>query len=76
MNGIQGLMATIRQGVKPREQQAVRGVIEEDRVRIGARSYPFRAAVEFRTAIDCKTDDGCRVWVLLTEGGKAIIVGA
>ncbi|MGF0127752.1 hypothetical protein [Selenomonas bovis] len=70
MNGIQGLMATIRQGVKPREQQAVRGVIEEDRVRIGARSYPFRAAV------DCRTDDGCRVWVLLTAGGKAIIVGA
>lgn len=70
MNGIQGLMATIRQGVKPREQQAVRGVIEEDRVRIGARSYPFRAAV------DCRTDDGCRVWALLTEGGKAVIVGA
>lgn len=70
MNGIQGLMETIRQGVKPREQQAVRGVIEEDRVRIGARSYPFRAAV------DCRTDVGCRVWVLLTEGGKAIIVGA
>ena len=64
MNGIQGLMETIRQGVKPREQQAVRGVIEEDRVRIGAR------------AVDCRTDDGCRVWVLLTEGGKAIIVGA
>ena len=63
-------MATIRQGVKPREQQAVRGVIEEDRVRIGARSYPFRAAV------DCRTDDGCRVWALLTEGGKAVIVGA
>ena len=70
MNGINGLMDTIRKGVKPREQQAVRGVIEEDRVRIGARSYPFRAAV------DCRTDDGCRVWVLLTEGGKAIIVGA
>ena len=70
MNGIQGLMATIRQGMKPREQQAMRGVIEDGRVRIGARSYPFRATV------DCRTDDGCRVWVLLTEGGKAIIVGA
>ncbi|WP_294157810.1 hypothetical protein [uncultured Selenomonas sp.] len=70
MNGINGLMDTIRRGVKPKEQKAVRGVIADGRVWVGARSYPFR------TAIDCKTDDGCRVWVLISEGGNAVIVGA
>ena len=70
MSGIQGLMDTIRKGVKPKEQKAVRGVIADGRVWVGARSYPFR------TAIDGKTENGCRVWVLVSEGGNAVIVGA
>ena len=38
MNGINGLMDTIRRGLKPKEQKAVRGVIEDGRVWVGARS--------------------------------------
>ena len=73
MNGVLGLAAAIRAGVSRRqsqESQAQRGVIQNGRVHIGERSYPFRAAV------DCNTSDGSLVWVQISRGGTAVIVGA
>ena len=69
-----GLAETIRTGMKRMrenaEQKAQRGVIEGGRVRIGARSYPMKAAV------DADTSDGSRVWVLIAQNGTAVIIGA
>ena len=73
MNGVLGLAAAIRAGIKNSkvvESQAQRGRIQNGRVHIGERSYPFRAAV------DCNTEDGCLVWVQISKGGIAVIVGA
>ena len=73
MNGILGLAATIRAGIKNSkmvESKAQRGRIQNGRVHIGERSYPFRAAVE------CNTSDGSLVWVQISKGGTAVIVGA
>jgi len=73
MNGILGLAAAIRAGIKNAragESQAQRGRIQNGRVHIGERSYPFRAAV------DCNTSDGSFVWVQISKGGTAVIVGA
>lgn len=71
MNGVDGLAEAVREAVKHQQPaSARRGVIEGDFVRIGSRSYPFSAAV------DCHTDDGCCVWVQLTQNGHAVIVGA
>ena len=74
MNGVQGLMDALRKGVKDtREKQegkAQRGVIQGGRVRIGSRSYPFKAVV------DCSTEEGAFVWVQISKGGTAIILGA
>jgi len=39
-------------------------------VRIGARSYPFKAAV------DVNTEEGSFVWVQISQAGTAVIVGA
>ena len=74
MNGVQGLMDALRKGVKDtRERQegkAQRGVIQGGRVRIGAHSYLFKAVV------DCSTEEGALVWVQISKGGTAIILGA
>lgn len=73
MNGILGLVAVIRAGIKNSkvvESQAQRGRIQNGRVHIGERSYPFRAAV------DCNTSDGSLVWVQISRGGTAVIVEA
>ena len=73
MNGVVGLAAAIRAGMKNAqmdESKAQRGVIQNGRVHIGERSYPFRAAV------DCNTGDGTLVWVQISKGGTAVIVGA
>ena len=73
MNGVVGLAAAIRAGMKNAqmdESKAQRGVIQNGRVHIGERSYPFRAAV------DCNTSDGSLVWVQISRGGTAVIVGA
>ena len=73
MHGILGLAAAIRAGIKNSqvgESQAQRGRIQNGRVHIGERSYPFRAAV------DCNTSDGSLVWVQISKGGTAVIVGA
>ena len=73
MNGVLGLAAAIRAGIKNSkvvESQAQRGRIQNGRVHIGERSYPFRAVV------DCNTSDGSLVWVQISRGGTAVIVGA
>ena len=74
MDGMSGLAETIRTGMKRMrenaEQKAQRGIIEDGRVRIGARSYPMKAAV------DADTSDGSRVWVLIARDGTAVIIGA
>ena len=73
MNGILGLAAAIRAGLRngqSQESRAQRGIIRNGRVHIGERSYPFRVAV------DCNTGDGSFVWVQTSKGGIAVIVGA
>ena len=74
MNGVQGLADALRKSLKDtREKQegkAQRGVIQGGRVRIGSRSYSFKAVV------DCSTEEGALVWVQLSKGGTAIILGA
>ena len=73
MNGILGLAAAIRAGLRngqSQESRAQRGIIRNGRVHIGERSYPFRVAV------DCNTSDGSLVWVQISKGGTAVIVGA
>ena len=73
MNGILGLAAAIRVGIKNSkvvESQAQRGRIQNGRVHIGERSYPFRVAV------DGNTSGGSLVWVQISRGGTAVIVGA
>ena len=73
MNGVMGLAAAIRVGIKNSkvvESQAQRGRIQNGRVHIGERSYPFH------TAVDCNTGDGTIVWVQISTGGTAVIVGA
>lgn len=73
MNGVPGLVAAIRTGIKNAragESQAQRGRIQNGRVHIGERSYPFRVVV------DCNTAEGSLVWVQISKGGTAVIVGA
>ena len=74
MNGMQGLIDALRKSIKDtREKQegkAQRGVIQGGRVRIGSRSYSFKAVV------DCSTEEGAIVWVQISKGGTAIILGA
>ena len=73
MNGVPGLATAIRAGLQngqSQESRAQRGRIQNGRVHIGERSYPFRAAV------DCNISDGSLVWVQISRGGTAVIVGA
>ena len=74
MGGVKGLAESLRIGVKRikknAEQKAMRGTLEGGRVRIGARSYPYKAAV------DIPVEEGSLVWVLLSDAGTAVIVGA
>ena len=69
MNGVQGLMDALRKGVKDTKERQ-EGVIQGGRVRIGSRSYPFK------TVVDCSTEEGALVWVQISKGGTAIILGA
>ena len=74
MNGVQGLADILRRRVKStkerQEVKAQRGVIQGGRVRIGSHSYPLKAVV------DCSTGEGALVWVQISRGGTAIILGA
>jgi len=74
MNGVERLADALRIGMKnarkKSEQKAKRGVIQGGMVRIGARSYPFKAAV------DVNTEEGSFVWVQISQAGTAVIVGA
>ena len=73
MHGIMGLAQILREGRKnngTEEQRAQRGRIQNGRVHIGEQSYPFRAAMDWNTS------DGSLVWIQISKGGTAIIVGA
>lgn len=74
MNGVRGLVQILQQNIRQTKRhehlQAQRGLIENNKVRIGARSYPFQVAV------DCNTEEGASVWVQLTKNGTAIVIGA
>lgn len=74
MDGVKGLAESLRIGMKKMkknaEQKAMRGAIQGGRVRIGARSYPYKAAV------DIHIGEGSLVWVQLSDAGTAVIVGA
>lgn len=74
MNGVKGLANVLQQRMrrakKENSQQAQRGTIVNGKVRLGARSYPFRVAV------DCNTGEGASVWVQLTKNGTAVVIGA
>ncbi len=72
MNGVDGLARVVRRIANSHKGigQAQRGIIQDDKVRVGNRSYPFTAAVE------CHTENGSAVWVQLTKAGRAVIVGA
>lgn len=74
MKGVDGLAEVIKRlaghNKSAQEYHAQRGIINNGKIRIGAVSYPYKAAV------DCCTDEGSVVWVLLTKSGTAVIVGA
>ena len=74
MDGVNGLAESLRIGVKRikknSEQKAQRGTVKGGRVRIGARSYPYKAAV------DIHVEEGSLVWVQISDAGTAVIVGA
>ncbi len=74
MDGVAGLAESLRIGVKrikkESEQTAMRGTVQGGRVRIGSKSYPYKAAV------DVNVSEGSHVWVQISEAGTAIIVGA
>lgn len=70
MRGMAGLAETIAKSRRAKENSGAQyGIIHGGRVNIGSRSYPFVAAV------DCPAEDGDGVWVLLTKGGMAVVVG-
>lgn len=74
MDGVKGLAESLRIGVKQiqkrSEQKAKRGTVQGGRVRIGSKSYPLKAAV------DVNASEGSLVWVQISQGGTAVIVGA
>lgn len=70
--GIKELATAIRNAVNKRideEARAKRGIIKDGRFLVGAKSYPFKQAV------DCNTSEGNRVWAQLSTNGDAVIVG-
>ena len=71
--GVQELATTLKQTVDRRineEARAQRGTIQNGRLQIGAKSYPYTSAV------DVGTHNGNKVWAQLSPSGKAVIVGA
>ena len=68
---IQDLKAALKKAVDTRifdEAKAKRGVIKNGRFHFGAKSYPFKQAV------DCSLSG--KVWAQLTKNNTAIIIGA
>ena len=70
MNGVDGLVAVVRQAMRKKNiPGAERGIVEGKHVRTGNRAYPFSLAV------DVPADEGDSVWVQRTENGRVVIVG-
>lgn len=69
---VQELTAAVKDAVERRideESKAQRGTIQNGRLQIGAKSYPYTSAV------DVRTHDGDKVWAQLSKSGRAVIVG-
>ena len=70
---VQELGTAIKNAVDRRineEARAKRGTILNGRFQCGARSYPYKQAV------DCNISTGHKVWAQQATNGKAVIVGA
>lgn len=70
---VQSLAKSIKSAVDNRvnkEARAMRGVISGGMFVSGAKSFPYKQAV------DCNTFEGNKVWAQRATNGKAIIVGA
>lgn len=73
MGGVQGLAEAIKNAVDRRivnEARALRGTIHGGKFQSGAKSYPYKQAV------DCNTNEGNKVWAQLTQNNSVVIVGA
>ena len=71
MGGIADLKSAVKAAVDKRiaeESRAKRGTIKDGMFHCGAKTYPFKQA------IDCNT--GNKVWAQLSTNGTAVIVGA
>lgn len=71
MGGVADLKTAIKAAVDSRieqEARAKRGTIQDGMFHCGAKTYPFKQAV------DCSLKN--KVWAQLSTSGKAVIVGA
>lgn len=69
---IQALQQTIKSTVTKRierEARAMRGIVRNGMFHSGAKSYPYKQAV------DCKIGGGNKLWAQLSKNGKAVIIG-
>ena len=69
---IHELASEVKSAVERRineEAKAQRGTIQNGRLQIGAKSYPYTSAV------DVSNHDGDKVWAQLSKTGRAVIVG-
>lgn len=70
--GIRELATATKEAVDRRiktEARAQHGTICDNRLQIGAKSYPYTQTV------DVRAHNGDKVWAQLTPSGKAVIVG-
>ena len=71
--GVNALAQAIKEIVEKRiarEARAGSGIIQNGMFQCGAKSYPFKKAV------DCNTSEGNKVWAQMSPEGFAVIVGA
>lgn len=72
INNIEGLGKTLKNAMDKRisqEARMKRGVVSNGRIYCGARSYPYKQAV------DCSTANGRKVWAQVANNGQAVVVG-
>ena len=70
---IQNMTDAIKNAVDNRinnEARAMRGTIHDGRFVSGGKSYPLK------TAVDCNTGEGNKVWAQPSKNGDAVAVGA
>ena len=66
---IRDTIRTAREAEEKKEGRAQRGTYSGGTVIIGGQSYPAAIATYI------PLEDGCSVWVQLSSGGKAVIIG-